>query len=236
LIRAFVGYDPREAAAYHVFCQSVIERASVPVQFVPLHRPMLAGFDGQRDGTNAFIFSRFLVPQLMGFDNEWAAFFDGDMVMRTDIAELWKLRDPTRALMVVKHDYKTKHPRKYLGSPIENDNVDYPRKNWSSVMLFNCGHYSNRILTRQFVNEAPGHFLHRFDWLRDAQIGELPQSWNALEGEQDTTAADLVHYTLGVPGFSHYRETGGDWNSTLINALHVVGEKPTQMVERAWQR
>ena len=101
MITAFVGYDPREAAAYHVFCQSVIEHASVPVRFVPLHRPMLQNFDGQRDGSNAFIFSRFLIPELMNFSNEWVAFFDGDMVMREDIANLWAQRSVNKALMVV---------------------------------------------------------------------------------------------------------------------------------------
>ena len=150
MITAFVGYDPREAAAYHVFCQSVIEHASVPVRFVPLHRPMLQNFDGQRDGSNAFIFSRFLIPELMNFSNEWVAFFDGDMVMREDIAQLWAQRSVNKALMVVPHAYETAHPRKYIGTPLESINVDYPRKNQSSVMLWNCGHYAHRILTRQF--------------------------------------------------------------------------------------
>lgn len=234
MIKVFVGYDPREAAAYHVFCQSVIAHASVPCEFIPLHRPMLDNFDGQRDGTNAFIFSRFLIPQLVGFQNEWAAFFDGDMVMREDIAELWKLREVTKAVMVVPHDYQTKHPRKYVGSPLENNNVDYPRKNWSSVVLWNCGHFANRLLTREYLDHAEGGFLHRFGWLQDAQIGHLPQSWNALELEQDTRGANLVHYTIGIPGFEHYKDTGREWHEHLVGALRVEGEDPVEMVKRAW--
>src|SRR5690242_7058251 len=91
-IPLYVGFDQREAAAYHVFCQSVMERASVPVAFHPLHKGMLSGFDGQKDGTNAFIYSRFLVPYLQNFTG-WALFMDGDMVMLDDIANLWKERE-----------------------------------------------------------------------------------------------------------------------------------------------
>lgn len=237
MIHCFVGFDPREAAAYHVFCQSVIEHSTVPVQFIPLHRPMLSDFDGQRDGTNAFIFSRFLVPSLMGFDNQWAMFFDGDMLMRQDIAELWKLRSPTKALMVVPHDYKTRHPRKYIGTPMESANVDYPKKNQSSVMLWNCGHYSNRILTRQFVKEAPGHFLHRFEWLRDSQIGALPAEWNKLVREQAASPDDcLRHHTLGSPGIEHYAGDDPEWHAALLAALRIEGQDPADMVKRAqWQ-
>jgi lipopolysaccharide biosynthesis glycosyltransferase len=228
-IPLFVGFDQREAACYHTFCQSVLERASVPVSFIPLHAPMLSNFDGQKDGTNAFIYSRFLVPYIQNFRG-WAIFCDGDMVVLDDIAKLWALRDLNhfdKAVCVVKHDYKTKHSRKYIGTPMEADNVDYPGKNRSSVMLFNCEHYANRRLTPEFVAESPGSFLHRFQWLSDSQIGELPSEWNALSGEQDIGAASLVHYTCGVPGFSHYKhcDGAGHWHRARRNAMHMLGEQ-----------
>ena len=204
MLPIYVGYDPREACVYHTFCQSVIENAKEPVSFIPLHQQHLDGFDGQQDGTNGFIFSRYLVPYLNGFYGA-AIFCDGDMIVNTDINELIDLMDPMYAVQVVKHDYKTKYPRKYIGSPIENDNVDYPRKNWSSVMIFNCGHPSNSILTPEFVAEAGGSFLHRFEWLNDTEIGELPLEWNWLEGEYPHNPdAKLIHHTLGSPGFSYY--------------------------------
>lgn len=226
-IRVFVGYDPREAAAYHVFCQSVIEHATRPLAFYPLHKPMLDGFDGQRDGTNAFIFSRYLVPWLCDFSG-WAIFADGDMAALSDISELWAQRDCAmfnKAVSVVKHDYQTRHPRKYIGTPIENANVDYPRKNWSSVMLWNCGHYANRILTPEFVREASGQFLHRFEWLRDEQIGTLPPEWNKLACEQMVTDSKLIHYTLGVPGIPYYAECDGAeyWHDAKRRAMHIIG-------------
>ena len=224
MVNLYVGYDPRESVAYHVFCQSVIDRATVPVAFVPLHRPMLQNFDGQRGGTNAFIFSRYLIPQLQEFRG-WAMFADGDMLVRDDLAKLWALRDPEKAVQVVKHDYKTRSPRKYVGSPLENDNVDYPRKNWSSVVLWNCGHPSNRVLTREFIEEVGGAFLHRFQWLSDHEIGGLPDEWNLLISEQDGHPK-LAHYTLGIPAFKHYRHApySEEWAGTYLRAIHIEGE------------
>jgi lipopolysaccharide biosynthesis glycosyltransferase len=202
-IPIYVGYDIREAVCYHTFSQSVIEHSGSPVAFHPLAKGCLNGFDGQRDGSNAFIYSRFLVPSLQQFQG-WAIFVDGDMVCLEDIANLWALRNEQHAVMVVKHDYKTLHHRKYIGTPLETVNADYPRKNWSSVILWNCGHPSNRILTPEFIGQSPGSLLHRFQWLKDDEIGELPAEWNALSEEQDISGASLIHYTLGNPGISHY--------------------------------
>jgi hypothetical protein len=236
-IPIYCGFDPREAVGYHVFCQSVIERASEPVAFIPLHRPLLRNFDGQRDGSNAFIYSRYLPPYLMGF-NGWAIFADGsDMVCLDDIAELWRLKDESKAVMVVQHDYQTQHPRKYLETPMEADNVSYPRKNWSSLILWNCGHISNRILTREFVAEAGGKFLHRFEWLKDDLIGRLPLTWNWLVGEyEDNINASLLHHTLGIPAFREYarpQSRARPWQRTLLNALHAEGEDASAIVKRA---
>ena len=238
MLTLYVGFDPREAACYHTFCQSVIEHASDPVAFIPLHSPMLNDFDGQQDGTNAFIYSRYLVPHLQDYKG-WALFCDGDMHVTTDIYELWDLRDDDKAVQVVKHDYKTQHHRKYIGTPLANDNIDYPRKNWSSVMLFNCSHKMNRILTPEFVSTMGPKTLHRFEWLLDEDIGELPMEWNWLVGEYADNGANLYHHTLGSPGFEHYKEcyTSKDWNNYLLNALHMEGERPYEMVRRAkWHR
>ena len=239
IIPIYVGFDPREAAAYHVFCQSIIDKASQPVAFIPLHKPLLNNFDGQRDGTNAFIFSRYLVPYLNGF-NGYALFFDGDMVVNRDVAELWNMRHNIlgQACAVVKHDYVTKHPRKYIGTNIENENVDYPRKNWSSVILWDCGHFANRRLTPDYVGNARADFIHRFEWLTDVQIGDLPTDWNHLVGENPPGPASLRHYTLGVPGINHYRDDHGswDWHRSFIQALQCGGETPSEMVKRAEDR
>jgi len=204
VIRVFIGYDPREASAYHVCSQSIIENTSMPVAIYPLALNMMRGFYAEEhdDGSNAFIYSRFLVPHICGFSGH-ALFLDGDMLVRGDLADLWSLRRLGVGLQVVKHDYKTKHPVKYLNAK----NEDYPRKNWSSVILWNCGYYPNRKLTPEFVSKATGSYLHRFEWLKDEQVEALPPEWNhlCLEQEPDPNAK-LAHFTVGLPAFSGYDE------------------------------
>ena len=205
-VALFAGYDPRESVAYHVFTQSVLQTSSVPVYVAPLYAPMLRDFDGQQDGTNQFIYSRFLVPSLIDFDG-WAIYCDSDMLFRDDIEKLWALRDDKYAVMVVKHDYKTRHSLKAIGTALESRNDDYPRKNWSSMALWNCGHPRNRIVTRDFASTAGGKTLHRFEWLQDDEIGEIPKEWNHLVGEYSYNPhAKLVHFTLGSPCFDYYRK------------------------------
>ena len=234
MLPVYVGYDPRESCCYTAFTQSVIEHAQSPVSFIPLHQQMLNGFDGQQDGTNSFIYSRYLVPYLNGYSGA-ALFVDGDMHVTCDINELIDLFDPEYAVQVVKHDYSTRHGRKYIGTPLENDNVDYPRKNWSSVMIFNCSHPSNKILNPEFVADAGGSFLHRFQWLKDEEIGSLPREWNHLVGEFEQTDAKLYHHTLGTPGFAKYQhcESAKAWNSYLLNAIHLEGERQGDIIRRA---
>ena len=239
-VRIFVGFDQREAAAYHVFCQSVIAKATCPVSFHPIARNMLNGLNSQQDGTNAFTYSRYLVPYLCGFEG-WALFVDGDMVVTEDIASLWAERARFQfntAVAVVKHDYKTQHPVKYIGTKLENRNIDYPRKNWSSVMLWNCGHYANRLLLPDYVSTAGGEALHRFQWLKDSQIGELMPTWNHLVGEYPPGPANLYHYTLGVSGLKHYADSNASWNwhRSLIQSLECGGEDALAMVNRSQER
>lgn len=204
VIDLVVGFDAREAIAYHVFCQSVLQRTSLPVRFLPLAPQALPGYaELHADGSNAFIYRRFLTPYLMGFAG-WAIYADGDMVAEADIADLWALRDPTKAVLVAKHDYRTKAATKYLGAK----NEDYPRKNWSSLILWNCGHPANRVLTPAYVAEKNGAFLHRFLWLDDALVGEIPTTWNWLAIEYEARDdAKLIHYTLGTPCFLDYRDS-----------------------------
>ncbi len=203
-IRIIVGFDQTESIAYHVFCQSILQNSSLPVWFLPLASN---NFDFYRethfDGSNEFIYSRFLTPYLCNFSG-WAIFADGDMVCNADIAKLWELRDESKAVQLVKHNYRTKQKVKYLG----NKNEDYPRKNWSSLVLWNCGHPANRVLTPEFVSENPGSYLHRFSWLSDDLIGDLPKEWNWLAIEYpDNPEAKIVHFTLGTPCFKEYSKT-----------------------------
>ena len=217
-IRLVVGFDQREAIAYHVFVQSVIQKSSNPISFYPLSNNSLSFYNEiHTDRSNAFTYSRFLTPYLMNYQG-WAIYLDGDMVCQEDISLLWSLRDSSKAVQVVKHDYKTKSNKKYLN----NINIDYPKKNWSSVIIWNCAHPKNKLLTPEFISSSDGKFLHRFMWLDEEDIGELPVEWNWLAIEYPPNPnAKLIHYTLGTPCFSEYSQTemSDAWNSTFESTM-----------------
>jgi len=219
MIPIFIGYDTRETVAYHVCTNSIISKASSPVSIVPLALGLLKDYnETHTDSSNQFTYTRFLVPQLTGYKG-WAIFIDGDMVVRDDIVNLWNLRDETKAVQVVKHNYKTKASKKYLGSK----NEDYPRKNWSSVILWNCEHPANYSLTTEFVQSSTGAELHRFTWLTDELIGHLPIEWNWLVDEfGENPSAKLLHYTLGTPCFDEFKNTPMSeyWHNELLLATY----------------
>jgi lipopolysaccharide biosynthesis glycosyltransferase len=226
MLKIFVGFDGKvEPVAYHTFCQSVIEKSSISVSFTPLALNTLSEYkETHTDGSNAFIYSRFLVPYLCDFKG-MALFVDGDMICRTDIAEILWEHDQDEAVKVVKHYYQTKHPVKYLGAK----NEDYPKKNWSSVMLWNCGHHLNKQLTPQFVMNKPGKYLHRFEWLKhEDQVGKLDDTWNWLETEYEYNPdAKLVHHTLGTPCFKDYQNTdySQEWWETYQRMIYPLKGK-----------
>ena len=222
-IKIVVGFDQREAIAYHTFSQSVLEKSSLPVLFLPLSMNTLKGYkETHNDKSNDFVYSRFLTPYLHNFEG-WAIFADGDMVCQSDIKELWDLRDETKALQVVMHDYKTKFNQKYLG----NTNENYPRKNWSSLILWNCSHPKHKVLTPDFISSQTGKYLHRFSWLDDKEIGELPIDWNWLAIEYpNNPRAKIIHYTLGTPCFKDYR------NTEMAGAWHEIQKKVNEGIDK----
>ena len=215
MIPIFIGYDPREAIAYHVCVNSIIRHSTKPLQITPIALNNLQDYQEQHtDGSNKFIYSRFLVPSLCNYKG-WALFIDGDMLLRDDINKLFDLVDDSKAVMVVKHNYKTSMPIKYLGSK----NEDYPRKNWSSVVLWNCGHEANKNITPEFVCKSTGKQLHRFSWLSEDLIGQLPIEWNWLVDEfGKNNNAKLLHFTLGTPCFYDFATVpmASEWHKERI--------------------
>ena len=208
MIRVFIGFDPRETVAYHVFAHSILARASAPVTIAPLMLSQLGGLlTRPRHALQStdFSFSRFLVPHLCGFEGS-ALFFDCDMLMLDDVARLWALRDERFAVQVVKHHHVPKEQVKFL----EQTQTKYEKKNWSSVMLFNAARC--RRLTLDYVNAASGLELHQFKWLAgDHEIGELPHRWNHLvDYDPPAPQAEIsnLHYTIGGPYFATYADCG----------------------------
>ena len=204
MLQVFIGYDPREAVAYDTLVHSIHRRTSRPVEIKPLVQKDLraAGLYTRERGpteSTEFSLTRFLVPALSEYRG-WSIYMDCDMLCRTDIAELAAHMDKSKALVVRQHDYE---PRS--GPKKENQvQTKYQRKNWSSLMLFN--NERCRALTADYVNKATGLELHRFKWLDDAMIGDLPNEWNWLVTEYAyNPKAKLVHYTLGGPWLEAYR-------------------------------
>jgi len=203
MLRVYIGFDPHEAVAYHTLAHSIQVRSSIPVSITPVMQSQLRGLYTRPRGpteSTEFSLTRFLVPALSGFTG-WSLFMDCDMLCRTDIAALAGEieRQKDKAVLVCKHDYVPRTERKFLNQL----QTKYTRKNWSSLMFFNNARC--RALTPDYVNRASGLELHRFAWLQDHEIGDLPLDWNWLVSEYEYRAeAKIVHYTLGGPWFPEY--------------------------------
>jgi lipopolysaccharide biosynthesis glycosyltransferase len=207
-IPIFVGWDSREDIAYQVCRYSVLRRASEPLKVFALRQKALRyqrlyWRDADPLASTEFTYTRFLVPALADYRG-WALFCDCDFLFLADAVELLSLADSRYAMMCVHHDHRPTERTKMDGCA----QTIYPRKNWSSLMLMNCAHPANRALTPQVVNGQSGQFLHRLQWLDDALIGQLPVSWNWLEGwypKPDSGTPKAVHFTRGGPWFSNWQ-------------------------------
>jgi len=211
MINVFIGYDNKERVAYNVLSHSIIQNSTKPVAITPIALNNLKDdFVRERNNLSSteFSFSRFMIPHLMNYQG-WALFMDCDMLMFEDIAELWRMRDDSKAIQVCKHDYTPKEDTKFLGQV----QTKYEKKNWSSFMLMNCKKCTT--LTPDYVNKASGLELHQFKWLEgDHLIGDLPLEWNWLVGEYEhKDDVKNIHYTKGGPWFEEYKECdySQDW-------------------------
>ena len=207
-LKVFIGWDSREQDAYDVCIKSLKEHASEELDIVPIIREALIEtgeyYRPQPEaGSVEFTYTRFLTPYLANHSG-WALFIDCDFLFTKDVAELFAMANDKYALMCVKHDYVPRNAVKMDGQK----QVSYPRKNWSSCILWNCGHPSNKALTKDIVSTESGAYLHRFQFLNDAEIGEIPLEWNWLEGEYDKpdTPPAVIHFTNGGPWFENWQD------------------------------
>jgi hypothetical protein len=203
ILTIFIGYEPKETIAFHAAVQSIMQHATRPVCILPLHLQNLKShLWRERDPkqSNEFSFSRFLLPHLMGYEG-WALFMDCDMMLREDIYQLFPeiAAQGEKAVYVVQHDYEPREGLKYLNTV----QYAYPRKNWSSFVLWNCAHPAHRAVTAEWVNQASGLELHRCTWLKDEEIGSLDIRWNRLVGDYCNPPEKVanVHWTNGGPYF-----------------------------------
>jgi len=217
-LQVFVGWDPREDIAWEVCRHSILRRTDPnKVSVTPLVQATLRSqglYTRELDARAATEFSltRFLTPYLAGHKG-YAIFVDCDFLFLTDVREVLKEVDPSKAISVVKHDYTPQPGIKMDGSV----QYPYPRKNWSSFIVFNCEHPDVQALTPDVVNQSEPSVLHRFSWLKDESIGEIDKGWNYLEGWYGTEYENLkaIHYTLGGPWFDHKKNC--DFSHLWIN-------------------
>ena len=227
MIRWMIGYDKDEAITAYVLAHSLQTRSSMPISITFINRDNLKGIftreRGELESTD-FSISRFLVPYLCGFEGH-AIFSDCDMVVRDDPAKLWAWRDERFAIQVVKHNHQPTETTKFLN----HAQTKYDRKNWSSVMLFN--NEKCNCLTPEYVNTASGLDLHRFKFLADEEIGDLPKHWNLLvDYDKHDKDACLVHYTKGGPWFKEYANCDyhQDWHilkSQMLYSAETIDDK-----------
>jgi len=212
----FIGYDSKEDIAYRVCKYSLQKRSSVKLNIYSLKIDELIAkklYFRSIDplASTQFTYSRFLVPALMSYKG-WAIFCDCDFIFFDDISKILTSLDSSKAIYCVQHDYTPKEKHKMDGQK----QTLYPRKNWSSFIVYNCDHPSNKKLTPEIVNSESGAFLHQFKWLKDSEIGSLDERWNWLEGWTSNHNSNLpyaVHYTRGGPWFQEWQdvEFANEW-------------------------
>lgn len=210
-LKIFIGYDRREPLAYEIAKYSITKHAK-DVEIYPLkQREMreLGIYNRPVDnkGSTEFTFTRFWVPYLSNYEG-WSLFVDCDFLFMGNINSIMKYADESKAIAVCKHEYT---PRSLEAKMDGQKQYVYPRKNWSSCILFNNSHPSLRILNPSTMNnpEKTGAWFHRFEYLSDNEIGDLPLTYNWLDKEDGYDYDNLVKYV------------------TENRTDHVVGENGT---------
>lgn len=206
--KVFVGYDTREDIAWQVCRFSLDRHKSRPLAIHPLKQATLRELGLytrplDANATTEFSLTRFLTPYLAHHDG-WSIFVDCDFLFSRDIYSLLDTLDPSKAVYVVQHDYS---PSKTIKMDGKQQTV-YPRKNWSSFIVFNGRNEHVKALTPDVVNSATPAYLHRFSWIPDDDlIGALDLEWNFLEGEyhKPDTVPAAIHYTNGGPWFENWQ-------------------------------
>lgn len=214
MFKVYIGWDKKNVLAYEVCVKSILAHATIPLEIIPLHdwklryikkywRSYLTDVNGQMvdRGDNSkfstdFSFTRFLIPAIEQYVDQWTLYIDSDMLFRADIAELFNCTLTYKAMMCVKHEHTPFESSKMYGLKQSL----YKKKNWSSLMLFNPSKCTG--LTLYAVNNWSGDALHAMHWLDEDLIGGLDLEWNYLVGYTDPSkvpSPKVVHYTLGTP-------------------------------------
>jgi hypothetical protein len=210
MINIYIGFDKKEKIAAEVCKYSLRKNTKIKINIKylklnDLRKRNLYTRKNDKLSSTEFTFSRFLVPFLNKYTG-WAIFCDCDFLWLENIEKLLELKNDKYAVMCVKHNYKPLNKIKMDGKV----QLHYPRKNWSSLILWNCGHPANKKLNLNIVNSESGKFLHRFGWLKSSLIGSINKDWNWLVGwykDPKDGSPKALHFTEGGPWFKNYKNT-----------------------------
>ena len=229
-MKIFVGYDPKEDLAFKVCKYSIEKRCKgaevIPLKLSELTERGLYTRESNHMSSTEYAFSRFLVPALMNYTGV-AVYCDADTLFRINIEELFAQVKTQYAVSVVHHTYNPEPGVKYNGGK----QTSYPRKYWSSVVIWNCDHPSNKRLTVEEVNSKPGLFLHQFKWLDDKEIGVMNREYHWIVGyhkEPVDGTPRVLHYTHGGPWDESRESTeyGALWEREKIEYLESIKQPP----------
>ena len=221
-MRVLIGYDIAEHSAAMVAARSLrdVTDGELNAEFLDVDKLVSQGLlwrpvdrRGQRydlisgaPASTDFAASRFLTPIIC--QTGFALFVDCDVVFMQDPRDMLREAVTGKAVYVVKHDHQPTERLKM----VNQEQTSYPRKNWSSVMLFDCDHPANRRLSLHDVSSRPGRDLHAFYWLNDSETGMLGAKWNWLvDIEPRPPQIGIAHMTLGGPWLPGW--TGGGFDS-----------------------
>ena len=221
-MKIYIGYDSKISIASKV-CEHSLRHHSEDLDIELLKLTKLKKkklyWRPYKNQSTEFTYSRFLIPYLQNYKG-WALYCDNDFLFLKDVKELMSLQNNSKAVLCVKHEYKPKDKTK-MGNKKQ---INFSKKNWSSLMLINCGHPSMKNLDLSTVSEASGRYLHQFQWLDDDEIGSIPHSWNWLVNWYRTDKGDghpeALHFTEGGPWI-----VDSEYKKTWLNYKKLMEEK-----------
>jgi hypothetical protein len=207
-LNIFIGWDSTVPEVSDVCAYSLQKRATVPIRISYLKLAELQGTglytrDVDPLASTEFTYSRFFTPYLSRY-NGLSLFCDNDFLWLDDVSKLLDACEGDYPIYCIHQTHEPTEKTKMDGKV----QTSYPRKNWSSLMLFNCSHPRNKQLDLHTVNNEPGSYLHQMRWLEDDEIGNLDSRWNWLEGSSQKPASGqpgAVHYTRGGPWLPEWR-------------------------------
>ena len=215
----FVGWDSNEAIAADVLMYTIDKYKSRPVDFFLLKQQELRDKglytrELDKKASNEFSMTRWLTPYLnrqLFPNNRYALFLDCDFVFTGDIYRIFDYKEDA-SINVVKHEYVPKSTTKMKDSSGKvQAQKNYPRKNWSSFVLYDCENPIVHKLTLEVVNSESPMVLHRFMLFDDKDVGGF-NYWTKVDGQkipllnhlageykQPTELPLSIHLTLGIP-------------------------------------